>query len=168
VSVLLVLGGARSGKSRHAQQWTERNEGRLAYIATAEAHDDEMAERIARHQEQRGIRWQTFEAPFDLPQAIDAACSAYAAIMVDCLTLWTSNLLLADMDIESQVDRLAISLKGCTVPIALVSNEVGLGIVPDNALARRFRDEAGRCNQRLATLADEVAFVAAGLAMRLK
>lgn len=168
MSVLLVLGGARSGKSRHAQQWIERNEGRLAYVATAEAHDDEIAERIARHREQRGTRWQTFEAPFDLPQAIDAAGLTHAAILVDCLTLWTSNLLLAERDIESEVGRLAISLKGCTVPIALVSNEVGLGIVPDNALARRFRDEAGRCNQRLAALADEVAFVAAGLAMQLK
>lgn len=168
MSVLLVLGGARSGKSRHAQQWVERNAGRLAYIATAEARDDEMAERIARHQGERGPRWQTFEAPFDLAQTIEAARSTHAAILVDCLTLWVSNLLLAERDIESEVGRLAIALKNCDVPIALVANEVGLGIVPDNALARRFRDEAGRCNQQLADLANEVVFVLAGLTMRLK
>lgn len=168
MSVLLVLGGARSGKSRYAQQWIERNAGRLAYIATAEAHDHEMAERIARHQEERGTRWQTFEAPFDLPRAIEAARSTHAAILVDCLTLWVSNLLLAERDIESEVGRLAIALTNCDIPIALVSNEVGLGIVPDNALARRFRDEAGWLNQKLAALAHGVVFVAAGLPLRLK
>jgi adenosylcobinamide kinase/adenosylcobinamide-phosphate guanylyltransferase len=168
VSVLLVLGGARSGKSRHAQQWIEQKEGSLAYIATGEARDHEMAERIARHRQERGGRWQTIEAPLAVPQAIDAASKTHVAILVDCLTLWVSNLLLAERDIEMETGELAASLAGCGVPVALVTNEVGLGIVPDNALARRFRDEAGRCNQRLAALADEVAFIAAGLAIRLK
>ena len=165
---LLVLGGARSGKSRYAQQRVEACAGRLAYIATAQALDAEMADRIARHRADRNARWHTIEAPLALAAAIARAGESHAAILVDCLTLWLSNLLLADRDPQGEGATLAEAIGACPVPVALVANEVGLGIVPDNALARRFRDEAGRLNQRLAAMADEVVFVAAGLPMVLK
>lgn len=165
---LLVLGGARSGKSSYAQQRVEAVPGSLAYIATAQALDDEMASRIAKHQADRGERWQTLEAPYALARSIEVAAERCDAILVDCLTLWLSNCLLAGNDIEAAAHTLEEAIAACPVPIALVSNEVGLGIVPDNALARRFRDEAGRLNQRLAAVADEAVFVAAGLPLSLK
>ena len=165
---LLVLGGARSGKSRYAQQRAEACAGRLAYIATAQALDAEMADRIARHRADRDARWHTIEAPLALAAAIARAGESHAAILVDCLTLWLSNLLLADRDPQGEGATLAEAIAACPVPVALVANEVGLGIVPDNALARRFRDEAGWLNQRLPAIADEVVFVAAGLPMVLK
>ena len=165
---LLVLGGARSGKSRYAQQRVEACGGRLAYIATAQALDAEMAARIARHRADRDARWHTIEAPLALAAALARAGESHAAILVDCLTLWMSNLLLADRDVQREGMALADAVAACPVPVALVANEVGLGIVPDNALARRFRDEAGWLNQRLAAMADEVVFVAAGLPMVLK
>jgi adenosylcobinamide kinase/adenosylcobinamide-phosphate guanylyltransferase len=140
---LLVLGGARSGKSRYAQQRVEACAGRLAYIATAQALDAEMADRIARHRADRDARWHTIEAPLDLAAALARAGESHAAILVDCLTLWLSNLLLADRDPQREGMALAEAVAACPVPVALVANEVGLGIVPDNALARRFRDEAG-------------------------
>ena len=145
---LLVLGGARSGKSRYAQHRSETIDGRLAYIATAEARDDEMHQRIDRHRADRGERWFTIEAPLDLPAAIAEADVKADAILVDCLTLWLSNLILADLPVP--VDALERAMSECRHPIALVANEVGFGIVPHNALARRFRDEAGRLNQRIA------------------
>ncbi|MCW1383730.1 bifunctional adenosylcobinamide kinase/adenosylcobinamide-phosphate guanylyltransferase [Novosphingobium sp. KCTC 2891] len=165
---LLVLGGARSGKSRYAQKRIEACGARLAYIATAEARDDEMVDRIAQHRRDRGPRWQTIEAPLDLPRAIETASRDADALLVDCLTLWLSNLMLADHDIPGARDALIRAVGSCSVPLALVANEVGLGIVPDNALARRFRDEAGWLNQTLADAADEVVFLAAGLPMQLK
>lgn len=165
---LLVLGGARSGKSRYAQQRIEAIEGRLAYIATAQALDGEMAERIARHQQDRDGRWETIEAPLDLAEAIAKADETYDGILIDCLTLWLTNLLLAERDIAIATRSLLHRLTVCQRPVVLVSNEVGLGIVPDNALARRFRDEAGWLNQRVAAAAREVVFVAAGLPMHLK
>ncbi|QQN73351.1 bifunctional adenosylcobinamide kinase/adenosylcobinamide-phosphate guanylyltransferase [Croceicoccus sp. YJ47] len=168
MSALLVLGGARSGKSRHAQLWTEGTPGRLAYIATAQAFDAEMTDRIARHREDRGERWHTVEAPFDLSGAIGQAAVHHDAILVDCLTLWLSNCMLAERDIDAGTRALEQAIAACDVPIALVANEVGLSIVPDNALARRFRDEAGRLNQRIAAIADHVVFVAAGLPLPLK
>ena len=163
---LLVLGGARSGKSRYAQQRSEAIDGRLAYIATAEARDDEMHERIERHRADRGERWFTLEAPLDLPAAIEEAGAQADAILVDCLTLWLSNLILADLPVP--VGSLERAIGACRRPIALVANEVGFGIVPDNALARRFRDEAGLLNQRIARVVDEVVLVAAGLPLFLK
>lgn len=165
---LLVLGGARSGKSRYAQQRVEACGGRLAYIATAQALDAEMEDRIARHRADRDARWHTIEAPLALAAALARAGESHAAILVDCLTLWLSNLLLADRDVQREGMALAEAVAACPVPVVLVANEVGLGIVPDNALARRFRDEAGWLNQRLAAMADEVVFVAAGLPMVLK
>lgn len=168
MSTLFVIGGARSGKSRHAQQRVEQWPGALAYVATAEALDGEMAERIARHKSDRGQRWRTIEAPVDLPGAIAVAARQCDAILIDCLTLWLSNLMATDIALDRAFDELCEAMVSCARPLTLIANEVGLGIVPDNALARRFRDEAGRLNQRIAEIADEVVFVAAGLPLRLK
>ncbi|MBB6122827.1 bifunctional adenosylcobinamide kinase/adenosylcobinamide-phosphate guanylyltransferase [Sphingobium subterraneum] len=165
---LLVLGGARSGKSRYAQARSEEIPGKLAYVATAQALDEEMADRIARHRADRNALWHTIEAPFDLADAISSAAQEADAILVDCLTLWLSNLILAGADIEVAGDILCQTVATCGVPIALVSNEVGLGIVPDNALARTFRDAAGRLNQKLAGEIAEVVLVTAGLPLRIK
>lgn len=168
MTTLFVIGGCRSGKSRYAQGRVEALPGRLAFIATAEARDAEMAQRIAQHQAGRGLRWTAYDAPFDLPEAIHRAQSSADAILVDCLTLWLSNLLLEDRDVTEAAAALGEAVGGCRVPLALVANEVGFGIVPTNALARRFRDEAGRLNQRIAAAAREVVLVAAGLPLVLK
>jgi adenosylcobinamide kinase/adenosylcobinamide-phosphate guanylyltransferase len=169
---LFVLGGARSGKSRYAQARVEalaEDLARpLAYIATAQAFDADMADRIARHQNDRDARWTTLEEPLDLAAAIDRAGAEAGAILVDCLTLWLSNLMLAEMPLDAPVAALAEAIRRCPVPLVLVSNEVGLSIVPENPLARAFRDEAGRLNQTVAALVDEVQFIAAGLPLKLK
>ncbi len=162
----LVLGGARSGKSRHAQALAEACSGPRAFIATAQAFDAEMVERIARHRADRDADWRTIEAPLALPEAI--AMADTAVILVDCLTLWASNLLLGDADADEATAALLAALVATSARVMLVSNEVGWGIVPDNALARRFRDVAGRINQRVAAAVDRVDLVVAGLAMRLK
>lgn len=161
----MILGGARSGKTTHALRLAEATPGGLVMIATAEALDAEMAERIARHRAERGPRWRTIEAPLDLAGALAEVGPGETAV-VDCLTLWLSNLMFAEQDVEQETEILITALAGHDV--VLVSNEVGLGIVPDNALARRFRDEAGRLNQRIAAAADRVLFVAAGLPLVLK
>lgn len=165
---LLVLGGARSGKSRYAQTRIEQCGGRFAYVATAQAFDREMEDRIAHHRDDRDARWTTIEEPIKLAAAITHAATVADAVLVDCLTLWLSNLILAEMDLEHPVKALCTAIQKCARPIALVSNEVGLSIVPDNPLARRFRDEAGRLNQAIATQAKEVQFIAAGLPLQLK
>ncbi|TCM17688.1 adenosylcobinamide kinase /adenosylcobinamide-phosphate guanylyltransferase [Novosphingobium sp. PhB165] len=164
----LVLGGARSGKSRHAQALIEGFPGRLAYIATGEGLDLEMEARIARHREERGPRWSTIEAPLDLVAAIARGADEADAVLVDCLTLWLSNLMLAEIALAPRFDALCAAVAACPCPIALVANEVGLGLVPETPLGRAFRDEAGRLNQRIAAIADSVVFVAAGLPLRLK
>jgi adenosylcobinamide kinase/adenosylcobinamide-phosphate guanylyltransferase len=165
---LLVLGGARSGKSRFAQARAETSADDLVYIATAQALDAEMAERIAHHRQDRGPRWRTVEEPVDLPDAIDRHGGPGTVILVDCLTLWLSNLMLAGHDLDMAGQRLVRAMVQTAGPVILVANEVGLGIVPDNALARRFGDAAGRLNQLVAASADEVVFIAAGLPLRLK
>ncbi len=162
--VTLVLGGARSGKSRHAEGLLAEARSPL-YVATAEAGDDEMRERIARHRAERDTRWRTAEAPLALAEALGAEPGP---ALVDCLTLWLTNLLLGGHDIEARVAALMAVLRRREAPTVLVSNEVGLGIVPGDALSRRFRDEAGRLNQRCASLAGSVFFVAAGLPLRLR
>ena len=162
----LFIGGARSGKSRLAQAAAETLPGALVYIATATAGDDEMADRIARHRADRGPRWHTVDAPIELATAIVAA--APAVVLVDCLTLWLSNLMLGDRDIDRATADLMVALHAAQHPVFLVSNEVGLGIVPDTPLGRRFRDAAGRLNQQVAATVDRVEFIAAGLSMRLK
>jgi adenosylcobinamide kinase / adenosylcobinamide-phosphate guanylyltransferase len=164
----LILGGARSGKSSFAQALAESEKGDLVYIATAQAFDTEMTERIARHRTDRGPRWRTAEHPLNLAEAIIAHDGAGKTILVDCLTLWLSNLMLGDHDIQSAVSGLTQSLETASATIILVSNEVGQGIVPDNALARRFRDEAGWLNQTAARTADNVWLVTAGLPQKLK
>jgi adenosylcobinamide kinase/adenosylcobinamide-phosphate guanylyltransferase len=169
--VVLLVGGARSGKSRLAQARAEslaESAGELVYIATGQPFDAEMSERIARHQLDRGPRWRTVESPLDLPAAIARESGPERVLLVDCLTLWLSNLMLGDHDTSAAIARLLETLTGRSGTVLLVSNEVGMGIVPDNALARRFRDEAGRLNQDVAQVADEVHLVAAGLAIRMK
>jgi adenosylcobinamide kinase/adenosylcobinamide-phosphate guanylyltransferase len=165
--ITLVLGGARSGKSRHAEALISACAPPWCYIATAEAHDDEMAARIAEHRMRRGANWQTVDAPRDLPGAL-ASTTSVGAVLVDCLTLWLSNLMLADADIAAETTRLEAALARATVSVVLVSNEVGLGIVPDNALARHFRDAQGRLNQQIAARADHVVLMVAGLPLVVK
>ena len=166
--VTLVLGGARSGKSTYAEQLAESRPGPCLYLATATAGDAEMVQRIADHQRRRGERWRTVEAPLDLAGALRAGASAEAVILVDCLTLWLSNILFADLDVENECGKLIAALPELAGPVIFVSNEVGLGIVPDNALARRFRDDAGRLNQAVAAAAQSVVFMAAGLPLQMK
>jgi adenosylcobinamide kinase / adenosylcobinamide-phosphate guanylyltransferase len=164
----LVLGGARSGKSRYAETLIEAAAPAALYLATAEARDDEMAERIRRHRARRGARWRTIEEPLDLAPRLLAAAEARQPILVDCLTLWLANLLEAGRDAEAEIAGLVEALPRLAVPAVLVANEVGLGIVPENALARAFRDHAGRLNQAVAAGAERVVFMAAGLPLLLK
>ena len=162
----LVLGGARSGKSRCAEELVTRHAAPWVYIATAQAFDDEMRDRIAVHQARRGDGWHTIEAPSDLADAI--ARAAARPVLIDCLTLWLTNLMLGGHDIPAATAALEAALDLRRVPTVLVSNEVGLGIVPETPLGRSFRDEAGVLNQRMAARADHVLFMVAGLPMTLK
>ncbi|EBU7498181.1 bifunctional adenosylcobinamide kinase/adenosylcobinamide-phosphate guanylyltransferase [Salmonella enterica subsp. enterica serovar Typhi] len=166
-SLTFLLGGARSGKSAHAEGLIEKLPAPWTYIATGQAFDDEMRERIAHHQDRRGAGWQTLEAPFDLAAALENV-AAGQPVLIDCLTLWLTNHMLAEHDLAAESERLAAVLSNPRGAWFVVANEVGLGIVPDNALARRFRDEAGRLNQRVASIADRVLFMAAGLPMVMK
>jgi adenosylcobinamide kinase/adenosylcobinamide-phosphate guanylyltransferase len=163
--VSLVVGGARSGKSRLAERLVRSAGQPLAYIATAQAWDAEMADRIAQHRVDRGEGWLTVEAPRDLCGALAAA---RGAVLVDCATLWLTNVMLADADVAAEAAGLVQALQDHPGPVVVVSNEVGWGIVPENALARRFRDEQGRLNQQIAAVADLVVGVMAGLPMVLK
>lgn len=165
---LIVLGGARSGKSRFAQTQAEALPGELVYIATAQAFDAEMEDRIARHRAVRGPRWRTVDAPLALAGAILAESRPDSVVLVDCLTLWASNLLLCEEDVAAAIAGLTAAIANAPGKIIFVTNEVGLGIVPDNALARRFRDIAGDINQAVAACVDSAIFVAAGLPMVLK
>jgi len=161
----LVLGGARSGKSRYAEALIERRPA--IYVATAEVRDAEMADRVRLHRSRRGENWQTRETPLDIAAVLREA-SPDAPILVDCLTLWLSNVLLAGRDVAADCAGLLAALRDAAGPAILVANEVGLGIVPDNELARTFGDHAGRLNQEIAAIADRVVFVAAGLPLVLK
>jgi adenosylcobinamide kinase/adenosylcobinamide-phosphate guanylyltransferase len=165
----LILGGARSGKSRHAETLALSRARSPVYIATAEARDDEMRARVAEHQERRrGQGWHDVEAPLDLGPAIAAEAAPGRVILVDCLTLWLSNLLMAECDIEPASIDLLKTIAGAAGAVILVSNEVGFGIVPENALARRFRDLAGRLHQDIARQADSVLLMVAGLPVVVK
>lgn len=163
----LVLGGARSGKSAYAESLVESVGGGV-YLATAQARDAEMAERIRHHRQRRGDHWTTIEEPLDIVAAMRRVDGEADAILVDCLTLWLSNLLETERTPEDEFSALADWLTESVSPIVLVANEVGLGIVPDNALARRFRDLAGALNRLIASRAERVTFVAVGLPMDLK
>lgn len=163
--MILVLGGARSGKSVHAEGIVESCPAPWLYLATAQAWDDEMRARIALHRERRSADWITRDVPIALPEAVAAA---RGPVLVDCLTLWLTNLILSEADIDDATEALLAACAQAPGPVVLVGNEVGLGIVPDNALARRFRDAAGRLHQRLAARADRVVFMVAGLPMIVK
>lgn len=171
MALTLVLGGARSGKSAYAQAQAEVSTastgGTLIMIATGQAFDDEMRARIEKHRRERGEDWSTIEAPIDLVGALRQLRPGDVAV-VDCLTLWLSNLMLAEIDLNAATPALEAALTNTAASVWLVSNEVGQGIVPENALARRFRDEAGLLHQRLAKIADHVFMVVAGLPLRLK
>ena len=168
--VTLVLGGARSGKSAFAENLVAESGLEKLYLATGRAFDGEMEERIARHRADRGGGWRTIEAPLDLVGALRREVRPGRMILVDCLTLWATNLMLEERDVAAEAAALAAFLgqEGLPGSVVLVSNEVGLGIVPDNAMARAFRDHAGRLHQEIAALAGAVFFVAAGLPMKLK
>ncbi len=166
-----VIGGCRSGKSSHAQALAEKIPGQKLYIATCVPLDEEMRARAKQHRQQRGVDWDTLEEPVALAAAIRANRGKYEVILVDCLTLWTSNILLSSggqPDLEKEcgatIDSLAVP--GC--PVILVSNEVGTGIVPENKLARLYRDEAGRVNQQIAAAADRVIWMVAGIPVTIK
>ena len=163
----LVLGGAASGKSRHAEKLICDTGLDRVYLATAQAFDDEMRDKISRHREQRGPAWRTVEAPLD-PGAALRSCTAGEAVLLDCATLWLTNLVLAEHDLDRAQAALWSAFDTCAAPVVVVSNEVGQGIVPDNALSRRFRNAQGQLNQQLADRADRVDVVMAGLPMRLK
>lgn len=168
IRTTLVLGGARSGKSRHAEDLAAAHGGPKVYVASAEGGDAEMRARIAAHRTRRGEDWTTLEAPLEVVAAITGHDGPETFILFDCVTLWVANLMATGRDVDAEVARLAEAMVAIAGRLVIVSNEVGLGIVPDNELARSFRDSAGLANQRLAAAADEVVFIAAGLPLKLK
>lgn len=166
--VTLVLGGARSGKSTFAENLVLKSGLSPHYIATAQIWDDEMRARIDMHKERRTTGWTNIEAPDDLEAALLEADGENHIILVDCLTLWVTNLMMGQADIAARSQTLCAVLSDMKAPVVLVSNEVGLGIVPENDMARAFRDHAGRIHQEIAAMADEVYFIAAGLPLKMK
>lgn len=171
--VSLVLGGARSGKSTHAEKLVTGSvhgapPQAAVYVATAQAGDVEMATRIMAHRARRGVNWTTIEEPLKLDEALQSAAGQGRPVLVDCLTLWLSNLMLGGSDVDEATDDLLRTLDGLAVPVVLVSNEVGLGIVPETPLGRSFRDAQGRLNMRIAERADRVILMTAGLPLTLK
>jgi adenosylcobinamide kinase/adenosylcobinamide-phosphate guanylyltransferase len=171
--VTLVLGGARSGKSTHAEKLVTASlygapPRQAVYLATAQAGDVEMATRIVAHRARRGANWTTIEEPLKLDEALASAAAHGQPVLVDCLTLWLSNVMLGGGDVDEAADDLVRALEGLAVPVVLVSNEVGLGIVPDTPLGRAFRDAQGRLNMRMAERADRVVLMTAGLPLTLK
>lgn len=167
-AIHLVLGAARSGKSRFAEGLARQSGLLKVYLATARVLDEEMADRVTRHKLDRGVGWFTVEEPVAVAEAIAARAAPDRVILVDCLTLWLTNLMIEDEDIDAHVRALAGVLALAAGPVVLVSNEVGAGIVPDNALARRFRDLQGRLNQDIAALASHVSLVVAGIPLAVK
>ena len=172
---LFVIGGARSGKSAYAEQLATDNfralnhaDASLYYLATAQAFDLEMQTRIDLHQQRRNADWQTIDAPFDLPEKLVSCSHQQAVILVDCLSIWTTNLLIAEADIAQARDDFVEAITQSTATIIMVASETGLGIVPDTALSRRFRDANGINNQVIAQLADEVYFIVAAIAQKIK
>ncbi|MBI5101059.1 MAG: bifunctional adenosylcobinamide kinase/adenosylcobinamide-phosphate guanylyltransferase [Nitrospirae bacterium] len=168
-TITFVIGGARSGKSSFALDRASEYEGQKVFIATAQAFDSEMTKRIQKHRQERGGDWETVEAPLAITGVLKDKSGKCGVIVIDCLTLWLSNLLLAGMDVEMETGSFISSLSTVNCPrVFIVSNEVGMGIVPENELARRFRDIAGRLNQKTAALADEVYMVTAGIPVKIK
>lgn len=165
---VFITGGARSGKSSFAMAEASKIPGKKAYVATAQALDEEMRQRIEHHQKQRDSEWTTHEEPLKIATLIEAIRDDYSVVLIDCLTLWLSNLMQGDIDAEAEVKKLVSMLGQPHPPIYLVSNEVGMGIVPDNRLARSFRDMAGFLNQKMAAAADEVYVTVAGIPVQIK
>jgi len=166
-----IIGGCRSGKSAHAQALAEAIEGKKLYLATCVPNDEEMVERVRLHREQRGEEWETLEEPVELAKAITDRSKHYSVILVDCLTLWASNILLSpggQSELEKSCLALVNSLEAAQCSVILVSNEVGAGIVPENELARLYRDEAGRINQQIAAAVDRVIWMVAGIPVEIK
>ncbi|MGI9501265.1 MAG: bifunctional adenosylcobinamide kinase/adenosylcobinamide-phosphate guanylyltransferase [Geminicoccaceae bacterium] len=166
--ITLVLGGARSGKSRHAEAMIVASGLAPFYIATAEARDGEMHKRIETHRVRRGERWQTIEEPLALAETLHSVAAEGRALLVDCLTLWLTNLMVHDLAVDAEVEKLMRSLDRLDGAVVFVSNEVGLGVMPTNAMARAFIDHAGLLHQRLAEVADKVLLMTAGLPQQLK
>ena len=164
---ILITGGARSGKSAFAERVCVEFGAPMIYIATTEVQDDEMAQRVAKHRDRRDENWRLIEEPIDLPKAL-AETDGEGPRLIDCLTIWLSNLMFSDHDWEIEVNRLTQTLAKQSSPVILVTNEVGGGIVPENAVARRFRDAAGLTNQRVAAAADEVWLVVSGCPLKVK
>lgn len=168
----LVLGGARSGKSRYGLTLAERLPAPRLFLATGEARDEEMVARITAHQAERGPDWQTREVPLELPEALGQAGGAYGVVLVDCLTMWLANLMLREgvsaEEITAAGRQLLAVMEGLATPVIFISNEVGLGIVPESPLARKFRDELGWLHQQVARAADLVVLVVAGLPVTIK
>ena len=165
---VFILGGARSGKSRFAEELAATAGGSLHYLATGRGWDDEMRERITHHQERRGGEWTTHEAPVDIATLLGRLDAPENVILIDCLTLWLTNLMMENADIEAAFTAVEAAIISAQAKLIFVSNEVGLGIVPENRMAREFRDHAGRLHQRVAAIVDEVYLVAAGLPLRMK
>ena len=165
---VLVLGGARSGKSAFAERLVAETGLSRHYIATGRAFDDEMRARIAKHRDDRGNGWETHEEPLALAARIADVAREDRAVLVDCLTLWVTNLMLEERDMAAEFAGLAEAIEAAPGRLVFVSNEVGLGIVPDNRMAREFRDHAGRLHQKVAALVPEVYFIAAGLPLKMK
>jgi adenosylcobinamide kinase / adenosylcobinamide-phosphate guanylyltransferase len=171
-SITLVIGGCKSGKSRYALTAADAVSGtRKIFVATSVPRDAEMQKRVQSHQAERGRDWQTIEEPVKIHETIEAVAASSDVILVDCLTLWLSNMMAANMDdngIQTRLDQTVLALSRARCPVFLVTNEVGYGIVPDNRLARRFRDLAGQVNQLMAKAADRVVLTVAGIAMPVK
>jgi len=168
--ITLILGGARSGKSRHAEELATSLSDHPIYVATAPLidNDHEWLARIERHREERGTHWQVIEEELALTSVLKVQDSPQSVVLIDCLTLWLSNLIFAGKEIEDEVELLCELLPMLTGEVILVANEVGMGLVPENPEGRAFRDAQGRLNQRLAATADRVEFIAAGLPICLK
>ncbi|MEN0098249.1 bifunctional adenosylcobinamide kinase/adenosylcobinamide-phosphate guanylyltransferase [Brucella pseudogrignonensis] len=166
--ITFVLGGARSGKSSYAEKLVENSGLQPVYLATGRAYDKEMESRISIHRDRRGGEWQTVEEPLDLVGALQKHAGHDRFVLVDCLTLWITNLMMAEQNIAAETETLIAALCLLSGPVVFVSNEVGLGIVPENRMAREFRDHAGFLHQAVASVADEVYFMAAGLPLKMK
>jgi adenosylcobinamide kinase / adenosylcobinamide-phosphate guanylyltransferase len=171
--LILVTGGSRSGKSGHALALAERFPGERVFLATAQAFDDEMTERIRKHREDRPASWRLVEEPLRVPEALAAAGAGGGAVVLDCITLWVSNLLLAggsfgEAEASAHAGELIRAARACTAAVIVVTNEVGSGVVPDTPLGRVFRDCAGRMNQLIARESDEVHLLVSGIAVRIK